>query len=82
MNDMISLITIYLGLPLMSNSSHQDAKRRRDILAMVNLEDVPKNYIETRVLLKLTSTTKNTNATNNEENYCIFLTRQALLSKP
>ena len=42
MNDMISLITIYLGLPLMFNTSHQDAKRRRDILAVVNLEDVPK----------------------------------------
>ena len=41
MNDMISLITIYLGLPLMSNSSHQDARRRRDTLAMVNLEGVP-----------------------------------------
>ena len=43
MNDMISLITIYLGLPLMSNSCNQDAKCRRDILAMVNLEDVQKN---------------------------------------
>ena len=45
MNDMISLIKIYLGLPLMSNTSHQDAKRRRDILAMVNLKDVPKKVI-------------------------------------
>ena len=64
MNDMISLITIYLGLPLMSNSSHQDAKRRRDILAMVNLEDVPKKVIfESRILFQLTGRTKNINAT-------------------
>ena len=64
MNDMISLITIYLGLPLMSNSSHQDAKGRRDILAMVNLKDVPKKWVfETRIMFKLNITAKNTNAT-------------------
>ena len=42
MNDWISLITIYLGLPLMSNTSHQDAKCRRDTLLIVNLQGIPK----------------------------------------
>ena len=63
MNDMISLITIYLGLRLMSNSSHQDAKRRRDTLAMVSLEDFQKKgflIFETQIMFQLTR--KNTNA--------------------
>ena len=50
MNDMISLITIYLGLPLMSNSSNQDAKSRRDTLAVVNLEDVQKKIHGVRTM--------------------------------